>query len=102
MKISLRPFVYACLLTSALSIPALAQDQVPPVVALILKNWEQQMKLKPAYESVETGAGGTVTITNLNASIAASSAAGPAPNVKMTIGEIVDRYRRGAGPTPPA
>ncbi len=87
MKISPRSFVYACLLTTAVSIPAFAQDQVPPVVALILKNWEQEMRLKPAYESVETDAAGTVTITNLTASFPAASD-GPSPQAKMTIGEI--------------
>ena len=85
MKISPRSFVYACLLSTALAVPAFAQDQVPPVVALILKNWEQQMMLKSSYDSVKTDADGTVTITNLSGSTPDSA---DSPAVKWTVGEI--------------
>ena len=85
MKPAFRTLIIVCLATTALSVPARAQSEVPPAVAAILKNWEQQMKLKPTYESIQTDASGNVTITNMSASIAAQS---PSPTVKMAIGKI--------------
>lgn len=85
MKISSRSFVYACLLTSALTVPAVAQDQVPKAFTAILQNWERQLKLKPSYESLKTNADGTVVITKMTAVLGEP---GPAPQVKLTVGEM--------------
>ena len=85
MKFANRKFAIICLATTAWGLPASAAGTLPPVVEVILHNWEQQMKLKPAYDSVETASDGTVTITNLTAAIPAQ---GTGPAVKLSIGEI--------------
>ena len=84
MKITLRSAVFLLLATSALTIPAQAED-VPPVVTAIFKSWETQLKSKPTYEKLETDSDGNITITNLAASVAAE---GPKPGMKLTIGAI--------------
>jgi hypothetical protein len=84
MTASHKEFVYLLIGASLLALPAKAQD-VPPVVAAILKNWEQQTKLKPTYDKLDVDSSGNVTITNLSSSMVAG---GNNPSVKITIGEM--------------
>ena len=83
MKTTLRSAVFLLLATSALTIPAQAED-VPPVVTAIFKSWDA-IKVKPTYDKLETDSNGNVTITNLSATIPAKEAG---PEVKFTVGEI--------------
>lgn len=75
----------AFLASSALVAPVFAEDEVPPVVSAILKGWEDQYKLKPTYESIETDDDGNITISKLSASFAAG---GSEPAVKVSVGEM--------------
>lgn len=74
-------------LFTAITLPSVAlADNEPPIVALLLKTMEQQMKVRPSYEAIETAADGTITITGLSANVPVEGAPGSA--MKMTIGEI--------------
>lgn len=83
MKNTLKTVALLCLAGSALTLPARAED-VPPVVDLMLKSWESQLKLKPAYDSIEDN-NGDITIKNLHVD---KAAAGDAPGVKLNVAEV--------------
>ncbi len=84
MKTTLRSALFLLLATSALTLPTRAED-VPPVVTAIFKNWETQLKVTPTYDKIETGADGSVTITNL---VANAVTQGAVDGAKVTIGEV--------------
>jgi hypothetical protein len=69
---------------SALAAPARADD-VPPVVELMLKNWETQLKIKPAYDSIKDDGSGNITIMNLQLN---KQAEGDGPGFASSIAEI--------------
>ena len=71
------------LASSALILPACAED-VPPVVTALFKNWEA-IKVTPTYDKLETDSSGNVTITKLSATVPAKDAG---PEVKYTVDEI--------------
>ena len=85
MKHTLKAFVLLCLAGSALSLPARAAD-VPPVVDLMLKNWESQLKIKPAYDSINDDGAGNITIENLHLD---KPAEGDGPSFKSSVAEVV-------------
>ncbi len=84
MKSPLPVSLFLLLAATAPVNPARAQE-VPPVVTAIFKNWEGQLKATPAYDKIETDGSGTVTISNLAATIGAED---PATKVKLSIGSI--------------
>jgi hypothetical protein len=84
MKNSRRAALFLLLAATALTVPARAQD-VPPVVSAIFKSWETQLKATPAYDKIETDSSGTVTISNLAATVGAQD---PATSMKLSIGSI--------------
>lgn len=84
MKRPLKTLTLILLAASALAVPARAED-VPPVVELMLKNIETQLKIKPAYDSINDDGSGNITITNLQLSKAAE---GEGPAFKTSVAEI--------------
>ncbi len=85
MNYSAKLFTILCLASTALSLPALAQDsEAPPAVQAFLDNIERQTKVKPTFESLETDGDGNVTIANL--SISKEGAAGE-PGMTMKVAE---------------
>jgi hypothetical protein len=83
MKATIISTAFMLLASSALTMPASAED-VPPVVAAMFKSWDS-LKVKPVYEKLETDSNGNVTITNLTGAVDAS---GTSPGIKLSIGEI--------------
>ena len=83
MKIRFVSATFMLLASSAVILPAQAED-VPPVVTALFKNWEA-VKVTPTYDKLETDSNGNVTITNLSATMPAKDAG---PEVKFTVGEI--------------
>jgi len=67
---------------SLAAMPAIAADE-PPVVQAILKNWENQYKIKPTYKNL-TAEGNSVTIEGLEASAPADGGGG----AKLAIAKI--------------
>ena len=44
--------------------PAFAAEE-PPIVTVLLKNWESQLKVKPTYQALTTESDGSVVIDGL-------------------------------------
>ncbi len=84
MKTMTKTFIVICLAGTLLALPARAEE-VPDVVKILFGTWKNQMQAEPTYESIATGADGTITITKLAME---KTAAGPAPGMKMTVDEI--------------
>ncbi len=84
MKNTLRAAAFLLLAATALTAPAQAQD-VPPVVSAIFKSWETQLKATPAYDKIETDSSGTVTISNVAATVGAQD---PSTTMRLSIGSI--------------
>ena len=85
MKFKLISATAILLASSALIIPACAED-VPPVVTALLKSWESSMSVKPTYEKLETDSDGNITITNMTGTMAAQ---GATPGVSLRVGKMV-------------
>jgi hypothetical protein len=85
MRLSHKFLIILCLSGTALSLPASAQD-IPPAVAAVLASIERQTTIKPSYESIETAADGTVTISKLALNQAAE---GSNPSVTVRIDQTV-------------
>jgi hypothetical protein len=83
MKTKFIPATFILLASSALTLPAFAED-VPPVVSALFKNWED-VKITPTYDKLETDSDGNVTITNLSATMPAKDAG---PEIKVSVAEI--------------
>jgi hypothetical protein len=83
MKLKFMSAASLLLASSALILPACAED-VPPVVTALFKNWEA-IKVTPTYDKLETDSSGNVTITKLSATVPAKDAG---PEVKYTVDEI--------------
>lgn len=84
MKSPLPVSLFLLLAATAPVNPARAEE-VPPVVAAIIKNWEGRLKATPAYDRIETDGSGNVSISNLTATIGAED---PTTKVKLSIGSI--------------
>jgi hypothetical protein len=84
MKRPLKTLVFVLLAGSALGLPARADD-VPPVVSLMLKNWETQFKIKPTYDSIKNDGNGNITIQNLQIN---KDGTGDGPGFKGSVAEV--------------
>jgi hypothetical protein len=85
MKFKIISATAILLASSALIIPAQAED-VPPAVAALLKSWESSMSVKPTYEKLDTDSDGNITITNLTGNVAAQ---GTSPGINLHVGKMV-------------
>ena len=95
MKPMTKTFLLLCLASTALAVPAMAEN-VPPVVAVLLHNFEVQAKVKPTYATVETDAKGNIAITKL-AFGKAAEAGGPAVSVAIDEVDLEDVSDAGNG-----
>ncbi|NJM30088.1 MAG: hypothetical protein HC855_08260 [Rhizobiales bacterium] len=77
-------FTSAFLATSALTVPALAQDR-PPVVTAILQSFETQLKGSASIGNIADDGSGNITVTNMSFDAPAS---GTEPAIKFTVGEM--------------
>jgi len=84
MKNRAHTFLLICLATTALSLPARADD-VPPVVKAMIDNWASQLQVKPTYESLNDDGSGNITIKKLTV---AKPAAGEDPAMNLVIDEV--------------
>jgi hypothetical protein len=74
----------AFVLSTALTAPGFAWAQdVPPVVAAILKSWENQLKVKPTYKSI-SGDNTNATIEGIEAAVPG----GPGGSIKVTVDKL--------------
>ncbi len=84
MRYSHKFFTIFIVSSTALTIPALAQDaEVPPAVQAFLDNIGRQTNTEPSYDSVEEGDDG-VTLKNL---VVAKAAEGEEPAITLKIAE---------------
>lgn len=65
--------------------PAWAAEE-PPLVTALLKSWEQQLKVKPTYQSLATESDGSIVIDGLTATIPTPN--DPAAKMSFMIGKI--------------
>lgn len=84
MKRPLQSLTLLILATTALALPARADD-TPPVVDLLMKNWESQLHIAPSYEDLKDDGAGNITITNLKLDKPADD---KGPEIKGTVAEI--------------
>ncbi|MFN0194352.1 MAG: hypothetical protein ACKVP5_20670 [Aestuariivirga sp.] len=74
----------AFLATSALTVPAFAQDR-PPVVTAILHTFESQMRGSASIGNITDDGAGNIIVSNMSFE---APAAGTDPAVKFTVGEM--------------
>lgn len=73
--------------------PAWAAED-PPLVAAILKNWENQLQTKPTYKSIRTGSDGSIVIDGLSATVKAAGENEPQMSInvaQMKLSGITDK-----------
>ncbi|MBI2719451.1 MAG: hypothetical protein HY245_13060 [Rhizobiales bacterium] len=95
MKTITKTFLIVCLATTALALPARAGEE-PKVVGILLANWEKQLKVKPAYESVDQDSSGAIKISKLTVNKAAE-AGGPAFTIAIDQIDLVNIADQGDG-----